>query len=184
MPNYRRAYVPGGMYFFTVTTHHRQALLTQPETRDALRAGIAQARQTLPFKIEAWILLPDHLHCIWTLPPGDTNFSARWAIIKRQVSRSYEDRERCVGRTLLASRRKRGESGVWQRRFWEHLIRDEEDLRRHVEYIHWNPVKHGYVKTVVEWPYSTFHRFVKQGLYPPDWGGESAVETDGKEFGE
>lgn len=171
-----------------MNTAHRQALLTEPEIRHALRVGSHQARQTLPFTIDAWVLLPDHLHCLWTLPPGDANFSARWAIIKRQVSRGCEGWEWCVERTLQKnlseSRRRRGESGIWQRRFWEHLIRDEEDWRRHVEYIHWNPVKHGYVKTVADWPYSTFPRFVQRGLYPPDWGGGGTEELKGAEFGE
>jgi len=187
MSNYRRAFVPGGTYFFTVATAHRRPLLTRPAVRRALRAGIDQARQTLPFTIDAWILLPDHLHCIWTLSPEDANFSARWAIIKRQVSHEYGEAEWCVGRTLpelSASRHKRRESGIWQRRFWEHLIQDEEDLRHHVEYIHWNLVKHEYVKAVADWPYSTFHRFVQRGLYPSNWGGQGVQELSGEAFGE
>ena len=187
MSNYRRAFVAGGTYFFTVTTAHRRPLLTQPGIRSALRAGITQARQTLPFSIDAWVLLPDHLHCIWTLPPEDANFSARWAIIKRQVSRTHEQGRRCVGRTLperSASQWKRRESGFWQRRFWEHLIRDEEDLRSHIEYIHWNPMKHGYIQTLADWPYSTFQRFVQRGLYPANWGGQGVQELSGEAFGE
>ena len=186
MSNYRRAFISGGTYFFTVTTAYRP-LLTQPGIRSALRAGITQARQTLPFTIDAWVLLPDHHHCIWTLPPEDVNFSARWAIIKRQVSRAYEQERRCVGRTLperSASQRKRRESGFWQRRFWEYLLQDEGDLRRHIEYIHWNPMKHGYAKTLADWPYSTFHRFVQRGLHSPNWGGQGVQDLSGEAFGE
>ncbi len=129
----------GGTYFFTVNTYHRQPILTDDLIRRTLREGICQARQTLLFKIKAWVLLPDHLHCIWTLPSGDANFPARWAIIKRYVSRRYDGHFlRMQG--LSHSRRKRKESALWQRRFWEHLIRNEADFRRHVDYIHWNPV--------------------------------------------
>lgn len=130
MPDYRRTCVPGGTYFFTVTTYQRLPVLTEQHFRLALRHGIETARRTLPFRIEAWVLLPDHLHCLWTLPPEDRDFAARWAIIKRQVSRSGA---KLSERTSSESRQKRRESGFWQRRFWEHLIRDEADFRRHVE---------------------------------------------------
>jgi len=137
----------------------------------------------MPFNIEAWVLLPDHLHTIWTLPENDDNFASHWAIIKRSVSRhcgSIEGNER----PMSDSRSRRGEEGIWQRRFWDHLIRDEQDLQRHLDYLHWNPVKHGYVKRVMDWPYSTFHRFVAQGLYAPDWGGANEDETAKINFGE
>ena len=180
MSNYRRAKVQGGRYFFTVNTYGRQAVLIEDSVLEALRQGIESARRTLPFEIDAWVLLPDHLHCLWTLSPEDHNFSARWAIIKRHVSRrcSPSDQSR-----LSQSRQRRNESGFWQRRFWEHLIRDETDFRRHMDYIHWNPMKHGYVKRVADWPYSTFHRYVRQGVYPPDWGGVD-VDVESGEFGE
>lgn len=180
MPNYRRAKVTGGSYFFTVTTHRRQPLLTQDDVRRALREGIHNTRTRFPFTIDAWVLLPDHLHCIWTLPEGDADFSARWGMIKRHVSRQCAARDRYVN----ASRSRRREAGLWQRRFWEHQIRDEEDYRRHIDYIHWNPVKHGYVKHVRDWPYSTFHRFLSEDRYPLDWGGgETPLDTDDS-FGE
>lgn len=136
--------------------------------RDALREAIRQTRLTAPFDIDAWVLLPDHLHCIWTLPQGDANFSMRWSMIKRYVSRQCGD---AFGvKEISSSRARRHESGLWQRRFWEHQIRDDGDFARHVDYIHWNPVKHGLAARAADWPYSTFHRFVRDGAYPSDWG--------------
>ena len=168
MPNYRRANLAGGTYFFTVNTLQRIPVLTEAPVREALREAIQHTRVTAPFDIDAWVLLPDHLHCIWTLPPEDVDFSMRWSKIKRYVS------QKC-GNTfgienISASRTKRHESGLWQRRFWEHQIRDDGDFTRHVDYIHWNPVKHGLVARAVDWPYSTFHRFVQHGVYSSDWG--------------
>lgn len=182
MPDYRRANTPGGTYFFTVNTYQRRTILTESKVRKALRHAIKQARITFPFKVEAWVLLPDHLHCIWTLPDGDANFSARWGMIKRHVSKygsGHLEREEPTSE----SRRKRKESALWQRRFWEHQIRDEVDFQRHVDYIHWNPVKHGYVEKVIDWPYSTFHRYVAKGVYPDNWGGMDNEANDGC-FGE
>ena len=176
MSQYRRMKSQGGTYFFTVATHRRLPMLTGENVRQALREGILRARQTLPFSIEAWVLLPDHLHTIWTLPAGDANFSARWAIIKRHVSKMWGLMGKDPG-LPNASRVQRKESTFWQRRFWEHYIRDDEDFHRHFDYIHWNPVKHGYVLKVSDWPYSTFHRFVAQGIYPEYWGGISEGES-------
>jgi putative transposase len=183
MPEYRRIKVKGGTYFFTVVTHSRRPFLTNPQVRIALRDGIREVRQSLPFTINAWVLLPDHIHTVWTLPENDDNFASRWAIIKRAVSRRYEALD-VNGRSIDDSRNKRGEKQIWQRRFWDHLIRDELDLQRHLDYLHWNPVKHGYVKRVSDWPYSTFHRFVARGLYPPDWGGITEAEMAKTNFGE
>ena len=183
MPEYRRIKVKGGTYFFTVVTFGRQTILTNDKVRIALREGIHEVRQSLPFTIEAWVLLPDHLHAIWTLPEGDDNFASRWAVIKRSVSRLGNFLEGSEG-PVTGSHGKRGERRVWQRRFWEHLIRDELDLQRHLDYLHWNPMKHGYVKSVKDWPYSTFHRFVAKGLYPPDWGGIIEGEMAKANFGE
>jgi putative transposase len=183
MPEYRRIRVKGGIYFFTVITSGRQPILTHEHVRAALREGIQEVRQALPFSIKAWVLLPDHLHAIWKLPENDDNFGSRWAVIKRKVSK------RCGSLGVMRgpvsdSRDKRSESPIWQRRFWEHCIRDELDLHRHLDYIHWNPVKHGYVKGVIDWPYSTFHRFVAKGFYPPDWGGIKEEEIRQINFGE
>jgi putative transposase len=183
MPEYRRTKVKGGTYFFTVVTFDRQPILTNDQVRSALREGIQEVRQSMPFKIEAWVLLPDHLHTIWTLPEDDDNFGSRWAVIKRIVSKRWGSLDG-IRAKISDSRGKRSESSFWQRRFWEHCIRDERDLQRHLDYIHWNPVKHGYVKRAIDWPYSTFHRFVSKGIYPSDWGGVNEEEIRQMNFGE
>ena len=182
MPDYRRAYVAGGTYFFAVTTYLRRPILTDLRCMAALRTAIEAVRKSHPFEILAWVVLPDHLHCIWTLPGDDHNFSLRWSLIKQHVSRG------CAywidnGLPTTQSRIKRRESTLWQRRFWEHLIRDEQDLSRHVDYVHYNPVKHGYVTRAAHWPHSTFHRYVREGIYPADWAG-GAVTGESCEFGE
>ena len=182
MPNYRRADVPGGTYFFTVNTRSREPWLLNEDVRAALRKAIELTCARYPFTIDAWVLLPDHLHCIWTLPLADADFSLRWTLIKQQVSKTCAPRY--VDQTKHnASQRKRQESGFWQRRFWEHLIRDETDYQRHVDYIHWNPIKHGYVKRPIDWRYSTFHRYMAQGIYPSDWA-VGAAAFDGGDFHE
>lgn len=179
MPEYRRANIPGATYFFTVVTHRRQSFLTDSRCRVALRDAIHRVRSEMPFEIVAWVLMPDHLHAIWQLPPNDKDFSLRWSLIKQHVTRD------CATwlpqQNVSVSRDKRREGGFWQRRFWEHLIRDEADFSRHLDYIHYNPAKHGYVANVCDWPYSTFHRYVRQGVYPMTWGG--AVDESGS-FGE
>ena len=169
MPQYIRAFVPGGTFFFTVTLlDRRRKLLT--ENIDNLRAVFLAARERRPFAVDAIVVLPDHLHCIWTLPYGDADFSTRWHDIKArfaaQIPRGERLSERCV---------KKGERGIWQRRFWEHVIRDELDYERHVDYIHYNPVKHGHVRRVVDWPYSSFHRYVRKGIYELDWAAGDEV---------
>jgi REP-associated tyrosine transposase len=145
-----------------------------------LRQAINDVRKILPFQSIAWVLLPDHLHTIWTVPETDANFSLRWSRIKQHVTRQCSDGAGTV--SVSRSRQKRREGAIWQRRFWEHLIRDDGDLEHHVDYIHYNPVKHGYVARVADWPYSTFHRFVRQGMYPLDWA--DAGEPQHLEFGE
>jgi putative transposase len=181
-PNYRRARIDGGTYFFTVTTFRRQPFLTDADVRAALRAGIARVRTTHPFIIGAWALLPDHMHAVWTLPPNDRDFSTRWRVIKRTVTQQC--RARLHRPEWMTPRRAlRQQSTLWQHRFWEHTVRDELDFERHVNYIHWNPVKHGYVRQVADWPYSSFRRYVKQGLLPRNWGGTGAEEDDA-DFGE
>jgi putative transposase len=168
MPEYRRANVPGGTYFFTVNTFRRGQYLTHEPFRHALRCGIETARVDLPFVIVAWVLLPEHLHCIWRLPEGDADFSKRWAIIKRSVSKQCGHLVQ-LDSALSESKIARKESVVWQRRFWEHQIRDDLDLQRHVDYIHFNPVKHGHVTRVVDWPFSSFHQYVERGYCQQDW---------------
>ena len=165
MTDYRRIYIPGATWFFTVNLAERKGNRLLIDHINALRQAFIQVRHKHPFQIEAAVVLPDHLHCIWTLPTGDDGFSMRWGLIKGNFSRSIENGER-----ISASRSKRGERGIWQRRFWDHLIRDDADYRAHLDYIHWNPVKHGLVKNVVDWEHSSFHRFVERGWYPANWG--------------
>lgn len=165
MPEYRRSRVSGGTYFFTLVSGRRRPILTEPQSRLALRSAIEEIRESLPFSISAWVLLPDHLHCIWTLPDGDSDYSKRWGKIKTCYSRR-------MGALGINNRH---ESGLWQRRFWEHRIRDQNDLNNHINYIHINPLKHGIVTAVKDWPYSTFHRYVREGIYPLDWGGDVII---------
>jgi putative transposase len=175
MPNYRRALVPGGCWFFTVNLlERRQTLLVDHIA--ALRKSVAKTLQSRPCILDAFVVLPDHLHTVWTLPPGDADFSTRWRLIKSTFARMLPKQER-----LSDVRLARNERGIWQRRFWEHLIRDEADYARHIEYCYINPLKHGLVTRVRDWPHSSFHRDVSAGIVPLDWAGE--VERDG-EFGE
>jgi putative transposase len=176
MTAYRRAYAPGATWFFTVALAERRANPLLVARVDALRAVFRDVQAHHPFRIDAIVVLPEHLHCLWTLPPNDANYSMRWSQIKARFSRAIPH-----GEQMTASRIKRGERGIWQRRFWEHQFRDEEDFARHVDYIHWNPVKHGHVIRPADWPYSSFHRYVRDGLLPLDWG--VGGEVDGA-FGE
>ncbi len=169
MPEYRRLFIEGGTYFFTVVTYHRLPILTSSQARALLRAAWQNVRQRFPFSIDAVCLLPDHIHAIWTLPEEDADYSKRWGEIKRLFTRGYLD-QIGPGETRNQSRRRRGEAAIWQRRFWEHAIWDEADLNRHRDYIHYNPVKHGLVRRVVEWPWSSFHKYVKMGYYENGWG--------------
>jgi putative transposase len=174
MPNFRRYRVPGARYFFTVVTHERRPILTTGLGRRCLREALAAELERAAFDIFAIVLLPDHLHTIWTLPPGDADYSTRWAKIKEAFTRSFLAGGGTEG-TTSASRERHRERAVWQHRFWEHTVRDEDDLERCVNYIHWNPVKHGLVRRVKEYPWSSFSRFVSSGDYDLDWGGESEV---------
>jgi putative transposase len=172
MPDYRRNFVPGACYFFTEVTYGRHRWLCRDFARRALREAIVKARRFHPFVIEAWVLLPDHLHCLWTLPDWDSDYSKRWRLIKSSVTTDIGD---TVGAKFRSSsRRKRRERSVWQRRFWEHTIRNEEDFRIHCDYIHYNPVKHGLCAAPKLWPYSSFHRFVRERRYELDWGSQAA----------
>jgi len=176
MTSYRRNFVPGGSYFFTVNLANRhRALLT--DHIDQLRAAFRCARNRHPFALEAIVILPDHLHAIWTLPQNDAQFALRWRLIKAAFSRSLPP-----GEAISVSRLGKGERGVWQRRYWEHTLRDESDFERHANYIHFNPVKHGYVRVVKDWPYSSFVKMVRLGVYPEDWGADCRFPDVG--FGE
>jgi putative transposase len=181
MPSYRRNYVPGGTYFFTVVTHRRIPILTTLLGRDCFRAAIGAEQSVRPFEAFADVLLPDHLHAVWVLPQDDQDYSTRWRRIKERFTEGY-----LAGggqeATRSASRARRSERGVWQRRFWEHTVRDEDDLKRCVDYIHWNPVKHGLVKQVKDYPWSSFHRFVESGDYDPDWGSVPPEDVPGAEW--
>ena len=164
MPNYIRTFIPGGTFFFTVVLldRHRTLLI---EHVASLRLAFRQACRRRPFAIEAIVVLPDHLHCIWTLPPGDANYPVRWHDIKSRFAAAIPS-----GETLSRRRKHKGERGIWQRRYWERRIRDESDFARHADYIHFNPVRHGWAKRAVDWPFSSFHRFVRDGFYEPGWG--------------
>ncbi|WGS87959.1 transposase [Methylomonas sp. UP202] len=167
MTNYRRFQYPGATWFFTVNLAERHGNRLLTDKIDLLRMAFTQVKGRHVFEIDAMVVLPEHLHCILTLPAGDSDFSTRWGLIKAYFSRQVDRGER-----ISKSREKRGERGIWQRRFWEHLIRDEVDYRQHVDYIHWNPVKRGWVQSVKDWPHSSFHRYVKMGVYPENWGDE------------
>jgi putative transposase len=176
MSRYRRANIEGGSYFFTVTLADRSSdLLTRHI--EIFRGAYAASHALYPFTTVAICILPEHLHAVWTLPPADANFSLRWSLIKSKFSRALP-----FGTGRTASNITKREKGLWQRRYWEHAIRDENDLARHIDYIHFNPVKHGYVSRVCDWPHSSFSRYVAKGLLPADWGGDMK-EITGK-FGE
>jgi putative transposase len=170
MPDYRRFRIPGGCYFFTVNLLDRKSALLV-ERVDLLRESVRIIKQRYPFHIDAWVVLPEHMHCIWTLPPNDDDFSGRWREIKKAFSRALPKNE-----TRSTVRVRRNERGIWQRRFWEHAIRDERDYAAHMDYVHFNPVKHGWVKQVSDWPYSSFGRLVRKGVYPQDWAGGAEME--------
>jgi putative transposase len=171
MPDYRRAWHPGGTYFFTVNLLQRQGNDLLIRHIELLRAAVKSVQKRHPFRIHAWVVLPEHLHCIIELPPGDANYATLWRLIKMGFSKALPRTER-----LSAVRTRRGERGIWQRRYWEHLIRDERDYQSHMDYVHINPMKHGLVASVADWPYSTFHRKVAEGIYPANWAGGNKDE--------
>ncbi|MEW6182390.1 MAG: transposase [Bacillota bacterium] len=159
MSDYRRLYVPGGTYFFTVVTYNRQRWFADEANVTLLREAFRYTLRRRLFLLSAIVVLPDHLHCIWTLPAGDADFSGRWQILKS-----------CFSRRVPASTRREGSKTIWKPRFWEHLIRDEDDLHRHLDYIHYNPVKHGLAVAPGDWSHSSFGHFVRRGWYETDWG--------------
>src|SRR6202000_2957171 len=165
MPNYRRTTNNGGVFFFTITLADPSSDLLTKEI-DRLRRVYGAVQERRPFETIAVCILPDHIHAIWALPEHDKDFAGRWSLIKSGFSRGLDAQPRSVSKIL------KREKGIWQRRYWEHAIRDDADLERHVDYIHFNPVKHGYVTKVADWPHSSFHRFVSRGILPEDWGGD------------
>ncbi|MDR2188546.1 MAG: transposase [Azonexus sp.] len=175
MSNYRRLWMPGGTYFFTVNLLRRDRCLLI-EHADALRDAFRQTQAKRPFEMLAIVILPDHLHCLWRLPPDDADNATRWRSVKALFSRATPTGEYRSERRMV-----KGERGIWQRRYWEHLIRNETDFTAHVDYIHFNPVKHGHVARVADWPYSSFHRYVERSELSKDW---AAAPEDTASFGE
>jgi len=172
---YRRARIAGGTYFFTVVTYHRQKILCVPENVNVLREAFREVMKQHFFAIDAFVLLPDHLHCIWTLPKDDADYSTRWRLVKSCFSRKCDPKYQ---HAISASRKRKNERAIWQRRFWEHTIRNDPDFDRHADYIHYNPVKHGLAARALDWPYSSFHRFVARGDYSKNWAGGLANEMN------
>ena len=172
--NYRRNYINGGCYFFTVNLkNRRQSYLT--DHIHLLRFAVKKVRDKHPFFIDAWVVLPDHMHAIWSLPYGDSNFSSRWREIKKSFTKSVHQCHPSGGQAKM---------DIWQNRFWEHTIRNEQDFKSHYDYIHVNPLKHGLVKNVKDWPYSSFHRAVRDGVYGVNWCGEGIQEFSSSGYGE
>jgi putative transposase len=183
MPNFRRYRISGGSYFFTLVTQDRRPILTDRSSRTFLRSAIQEQQKRRPFEITAIVLLPDHLHTIWALPPTDDDYSTRWKQIKEAFTEAYLAAGG-VEATRSPSRVKHSERGVWQKRFWEHTIRDDDDFKRCLDYIHYNPVKHGYVSQAADYSWSTFGRYVELGEYDRAWGtSENApAEVPGAEW--
>jgi putative transposase len=168
MSQYRRFYQSGGYYFFTLFAYHRRLIFANPENVKQFRVAINKVKKSYPFSLNAIVVLPDHLHCLWKLPENDSDFSTRWRLIKRYFSMEMQ-----------APINKRKEKEVWQRRFWEHIIRNENDWQNHMDYIHYNPVKHGLVKSPRDWKDSSFNYWVDKGIYERDWGSTEPITIAG-----
>ncbi len=176
MPNYVRWREDGATYFFTVVAQGRRRLFDNEAARKILRRAFVEVRQRWAFDMFACVLLPDHLHCVWALPPGDDDFPLRWANIKRRFTQGYLS----SGGTALPvtdSRRRHNERGVWQPRYWEHRVRDENEMYAYRDYIHLNPVKHGYVRDPLDWPWSSVHRHLQLGWLDRDWTAWTPITT-------
>ena len=176
MPRYRRAHIPGGAFFFTIVLADRSGD-TLVRHVDRLRRIYGSVQRRRSFETIAICVLPDHLHAIWSLPEDDADFATRWSLIKSGFSRGLS-----ASAARSPSKLAKREKGIWQRRYWEHVIRDEADMARHIDYINFNPVKHGLVSRVCDWPHSSFHRYVAEGVLPADWGGDVGEITGS--FGE
>jgi putative transposase len=177
MPDYRRWRQPGGTYFFTVVTYGRRPIFDSDVARRLLRQAFLEALAIQPFVVDAIVVLPDHLHALWTLPSGDEDFSTRWGTIKKHFSSRWIASGGSSG-VVSASKSRDRRVGVWQRRFWEHWIRSDDDFARHLDYIHFNPVRHGYVERPKDWPYSSFRKWVARGAYSGEWCDESGKCND------
>ncbi len=176
---YRRAFVEGGSFFFTLVTEKRRPIFASDKAVEVLRNAVRSVRNARPFTLDAIVILPDHLHCILTLPPGDADFATRWRLIKTWFTKHCDPALRPVPSGVQSTRQ---EQALWQHRYWEHMLRDERDFEQHVEYIHYNPVKHGYAASPLEWPHSSFRRYVEAGVYEGNWGqGQMDIEDVGHE---
>lgn len=173
--NYRRAKTKGGTYFFTVVTHARKNILCAEKNVKLIKDAFKKVTKDHPFNIDAFVLLPDHFHCVWTLPENDNDFSTRLRLTKSYFTRKCDARYKTKASN---SRAKKKEQSIWQRRFWEHQIKNEKDYEAHVDYIHFNPVKHGYANSPYEWKHSTFHRYVEKGIYGADWSANDEIKFD------
>lgn len=171
MSQYIRHYQPGGHYFFTLVTHERRPIFSNPKNVAHLKCALLQIKKKHPFSLNALIILPDHLHCLWKLPQDDQDFSTRWRLIKRHTS---------MGMKTIANHR--NEKKIWQPRFWEHTIRDIDDWHKHLDYIHYNPVKHGLVKSPADWKNSSFHYWVSKGIYAKNWCSSEVITFSGMDF--
>ncbi len=180
MPNYIRLREEGGTFFFSVVTHERRAFLTEPLARQCLREAWRETCARYPFETHAVCLMPDHLHTIWAMPEEDTDYDRRWRHLKARFSFRYRREGGAEGRRNT-SRRTRNECGYWQRRYWEHKIRDDNDFSRHFHYVHYNPVKHGLVEWPEQWPWSTFHKYARMGWYGTEWGHTPIEDIKGME---
>jgi len=172
---YRRAYLKGASYFFTLVTEKRRPIFNNESNVAVLRESMRHVKQKYPFHIAAMVVLPDHLHCIWILPESDSDYSIRWRLIKTWFSKHCAD---ALKRPPNKARIKKQQQAIWQHRFWEHVIRDETDYQRHIDYIHYNPVKHGYVERVSDWKYSSIHKYIRDGVIPENWGGADITIPD------
>ena len=167
---YRRAKVAGASYFFTIVTHDRHPIFRNVEAVALFQTGLKRIKSRHPFEVDAFVILPDHIHMVWTLPDGDAEFSTRWRLIKEAFTKPFVWQRQQLDRST--SRLAKGEQAIWQRRFWEHVVRDEADYAAHIDYIHYNPVRHGLASAARDWPYSSFSSCVERGVYEPHWGAD------------
>ncbi|MBI2413958.1 MAG: transposase [Deltaproteobacteria bacterium] len=172
---YRRSKAKGASFFFTVVTHGRKKTLCRKENVLLIKEAFKRVIAERPFTIDAFVLLPDHIHCIWTLPENDNDFSTRWRLFKSFFTKGCRDEFKSAQTDSML---KKGEQAIWQRRFWEHTIRDEDDFIRHADYIHYNPVKHGLAESPKDWPHTSFHRYVDMGVYDREWGSGREMAFD------
>ena len=184
MPNYRRNLVPGGTYFFTIVTYQRKPIFLDFKTIDLFWSVFNEVQRRYPFENEVYCLMPDHFHCIWTLPEGDADYPLRIKEIKRRFSRQYKKRFPAVQEVISDTMKQRRELGVWQRRYWEHTIQSQDEFNRCMDYIHWNPVEHGLVKEPFEWKHSSFHKYVQNGVYDRDWVLKGVSDKQRRYYGD